>query len=177
MAESRAQAYKQKLDQLLADAKQLTPEAEEAVLALLEQMNREVLSDIARTDPASYTSARLRALKAQIDRVTAEFGQQAGARIGAIQQKAYMETSVAVDAAVAAGTGSVLVHPVIDRQALAIVQGYTADLITGVSQTAATTIKGAIQRAYMGGGSLTDLVTQIGSALNDGEFTGLAAKN
>jgi hypothetical protein len=173
MAESNALAYKQKLDQLLADAKQLTPEAEQTVLALLEEMNREVISDIARTDPASYTSARLKALKAQIDRVAAQFGQQASARIGALQQKAYTETSVAVDAAVAAGTGSVLVHPVIDRQALSIVQGYTADLITGVSQQASTAINGAIQRAYMGGGSLTDLIKKIGSALNDGEFTGL----
>jgi uncharacterized protein with gpF-like domain len=173
MADSRAQDYAAKLDQLLADAKQLTPEAEKSVRTLLEQMSREVLSDIVRTDPASYTAARLKALKAQIDRLTAEFGRQAAARIGAIQQKAYAETCVAVDATVAAGTGAVMIHPVIDRQALAIVQGYTADLITGVSQQAGTQINAAIQRAYMGGASLTDLVKQIGTALADGEFTGL----
>jgi uncharacterized protein with gpF-like domain len=173
MAESRAVEYKQKLDALIRQAKSLTPEAEEAVLALLADLSKQVLGDLARTDPSSYSGARLRALKAEIDRSMEEFETLAASAIGKVQEKAYTTAAVNVDATIAAATGGVMVHPIIDRHALGVVQGYTADLITGISRETGSKINAAIQRAYLGQADLGQLINQVGSALEDGTFTGL----
>lgn len=173
MAESRAVEYRHKLDALIRQAKALTPEARQAVLALLADCSKEVLGDIARTDPGSYTSARLHAVKAEIDRAMQDFAGQASAQIGQVQLKAYTTAAVTVDAAIAVGTGSVMIQPIIDRHMLSVVQGYTADLITGISQETGSKINAAIQRAYLGRSSLSQLIDQVGSALEGGEFSGL----
>jgi len=112
-------------------------------------------------------------LKAQIDRVLSEFGKQASAQVNTLEQKSYEQAALSVDAAVAAGTGSVLVQPVVDRAALQVVQGYTADLIGGLTHDMSARINAAIQRAYLGGSNLQQLVEQIGTTLEGGKFSGL----
>jgi hypothetical protein len=54
-----------------------------------------------------------------------------------------------------------------------VVQGYTADLISGISKDTGSKINAAIQRAYLGRANLTQLINQVGSALEDGKFSGL----
>ena len=68
MAESRALAYKQKLDELMRLAKQPTAEAVRAIERLLADMSREISADLIRADPTSYNAARLKELKAAIER-------------------------------------------------------------------------------------------------------------
>jgi uncharacterized protein with gpF-like domain len=173
MADSRAQAYAQQLNLLTKQAEALTPEARLRILKLLDDANREILADVVRSQPSSYNAARLQALKAQIDRVMAEFASQASSQVSDLQQKAYEQTAVQIDATVAAGTGSLVVHPVVDRAMVQVVQGYTADLITGLTRDMSAKINAAIQRAAMGGLNLQQLVTQIGTTLKGGQFSGL----
>jgi hypothetical protein len=61
----------------------------------------------------------------------------------------------------------------VSSSTLAIAQGYTADLITGLSQQASARVNAAIQRAFLGGQSMTDIYKQIGKALSNGEFDGV----
>jgi hypothetical protein len=173
MADSRAQAYAQQLDLLTKQAEALTPEARLRILKLLDQANREILVDVARSQPSSYNAARLQALKAQIDRVMAEFASQAGSQVSELEQKAFLQTAAQIDATVAAGTGTLMVQPVVDRALLQVVQGYTADLISGLSRDASAKINAAVQRAALGGLNLEQLVAQIGSTLEGGTFSGL----
>jgi hypothetical protein len=173
MADSRAQAYAQQLDALTRAAEALTPEAERRILKLLDDANREILADLARSAPDNYNTARLHALKAQVDRVMAEFARQASSQIEATEEQAAQETARSVDAAVAAGTGTLNVQPVLDRAALQVIQGYTSDLITGLTRDASARINAAVQRAYLGGMDLKQLVGQIGSARYGSEFTGI----
>jgi hypothetical protein len=173
MANSRAQAYAQQLDALTRRAEALTPEARLRILKLLDQANREILGELARSKPESYNAARLQALKAQVDRVMEEFSKQAAAQISDLERQSYEEAAKSVDATVAAGTGSVLVQPVVDRAALQVVQGYTADLIGGLTRDMSARINASIQRAFLGGANLQQLVEQIGSVLEGGKFSGL----
>jgi len=173
MADSRAQAYAEQLFALTREAEALTPEALRRILVLLDAANREILADLARTEPSSYTAARLQALKAQVDRVLDQFGSRAGSDVNAAQQHAYTLTAQSVDATVAAATGTLAVHPVVDQAMLQVAQGYSADLITGLTQEMSAKINAAIQRAYLGGSSLQQLVAQIGTELEGGHFSGL----
>jgi hypothetical protein len=173
MADSRAQAYAQQLDLLTKQAEALSPEARLRILKLLDEANREILADLSRTMPGSYNAARLQALKAQIERVMLQFADQAAAQVNEMERKAFEQTSVQIDATVAAGTAELAVHPVVDRALLQVVQGYTADLITGLSRDASAKINAAIQRGAMGGMDLQQLVGQIGSTLEGGKFSGL----
>ena len=173
MADSRAQAYAEQLDLLTRQADALSPEARRRIVKLLDQANREILGDLARTAPGSYSAARLAALKAQVDRVMEEFAQQASSQISDLEEKTFRTTAVQVEATVAAGTGGVMVHPVVDRALLQVVQGYTADLISGLSRDMSARINAAIQRGALGGLNLQQLVEQIGSVLEGGKFSGL----
>jgi uncharacterized protein with gpF-like domain len=56
---------------------------------------------------------------------------------------------------------------------LSIVQGYTADLITGLSKKAAADVNAIIGRAFLGGQSITDIIAQIGNATSGGKYDGL----
>jgi hypothetical protein len=173
MADSRAQAYVQQLDALTRQAKALSPEARQRIQKLLDEANRQILADLAHVASGSYTSARLQLIKTQVDRAMQDFGTRAGSEISALQAKTYKVTALSVDSTVAAGTGRVFVQPVIDRASLQVVQGYTADLITGLSHDASAKINAAIQRGFLGGANLQDTVKAIGSALEDGHFSGL----
>ena len=173
MAESRAHAYAQQLDALTRQAEALTPEARLRILKLLKEANREILADVSRSEPGSYNAARLQALKAQVDRVMEEFARQASSQVSELERKTYEQTARQVDATVSAGTGALAVQPVIDTAALQVVQGYTADLIGGLTHDMSSRINAAIQRAFLGGSNLEQLVTQIGSTLEGGEFSGL----
>jgi hypothetical protein len=173
MADSRAQAYAQQLDALTHSSAALTPEVEKRIRQLLDEANKEILADLARTDPKSYNAARLHALKAQVDRVMEQFAQQASSQVQKFQEQAYQQSAQGIDATVAAGTGTLAVQPIIDRAALQVVQGYTSDLIGGLTRNASAKINAAVQRAYLGGMDLSQLTKQIGTARYGEEFTGL----
>jgi hypothetical protein len=173
MADSRAQAYAQQLDALTRAAEALTPEAKARIAKLLREANREILADVARSEPGTYNAARLHALKAQVDRVMEEFARQAAAQVSDLEKKAYQQAGQSVNATVAAGTGTLAIHPILDQATLQVVQGYSADLISGLTRDASSRINASIQRAFLGQANLGQLVAQIGSALEGGKFSGL----
>jgi hypothetical protein len=173
MAETRALAYAQQLDALTRQAEALSPEAKQRIAKLLKDANREIIAALAKTPAGTYNSARLKMLKAEIDRAMQDFASQGSSQIAALQAQTYREVALSVDATVAAATGGILVQPVIDRAALQVVQGYTADLITGLSHDASAKINAAIQRGFLGGANLHETVNQIGSALEGGAFSGI----
>jgi hypothetical protein len=175
MADTRAQAYAAQLDLLTQQADALAPEARRRILALLRDLSREILADVARTAPSSYTAARLALLKSQVDNAMQQFSDAASAEVRKMEADVYRKTAVQVDATVTAGTGGVLVQPVIDTAALQVVQGYTADLIGGLTRDSAAKINAALQRAWLGRMDLAQLTAEIGGALEGGEFSGMFA--
>lgn len=174
MADSRAQAYAEQLALLTERAEALSSEARQRILKLLEDVHREILGDLARLPADSYNATRLRMLKSEVQRAMDQFAQEASRQVMQLEAQNYQQTAVAIDSTVSAGIGGgVLIRPVIDTASLQVVQGYTADLITGLSQDAAAKINAAIQRGALGGLNLQRLVGEIGSALEGGRFSGL----
>jgi hypothetical protein len=173
MADSRAQAYAAKLNLLVSQAGELSPEVRRAILKLLDDLNREILADLAHTNLKSYSESSLKALRAEVLRAMAQFRDAATHQVNSYEDKAYKVAAASVDATVAAGTGTTLIQPVIDRAALQVVQGYTADLIGGLTGDMGAKINAAIQRGYLGRANLTQLVEQIGTTLEGGKFSGL----
>jgi hypothetical protein len=173
MAETRAQEYADKLQQMVDDATTLPAAARQAVLAQLRDASREITQALAKGDPSSFSSNRLRSLKAEIDRTMDSFAQQASADVARAQKQMYVDAAGNVNATVAIATQTTPVHTVIDTRAISIAQGYTADLVTGLSTETASKINNAIQRSALGGLTHQQLVEQIGGALNGGKFSGL----
>lgn len=173
MADSTTEQYKAKLDALVDQAMMLPDAARAAVLKQLQQAADQIRSEIARADPSSLSASRLRAMKAEIDRVLQQFAQAATGDVAKAQATAYGDATKSVDAVVSVGAPQLAVLPVLDPKTIAIAQGYTADLITGLASDTATKINGALQRAALGGSTMQQLVEQIGGALEGGEFSGL----
>lgn len=173
MADSRAQAYADQLELLTKQADALAPEARRRILKLLDGLNREIRGTLASTDPSSYSAARLAMLKQEVARAFEQFSAQASSDVDRLEAKCFQATALQVDATIAAATGGVLVQPVIDTAMLQVVQGYTADLISGLTRDASAKVNAAIQRAFLGQVKLPELIAQVGSALEGGKFSGL----
>lgn len=168
----RAQLYQDKLDEIVRTAVSLPQATRAELVRQLAEAARAINAELARTDLGSFPTARLRALKAEVERTMASFSQQASADIAKAQRTMFTDAARNVDATVAVALPNVAVHPVVDVKMLAVAQNYTADLVTNVSQQTAAKINLAIQRAALGGSTMTQLVQQIGGALEGGEFSG-----
>ncbi|ABF42409.1 hypothetical protein Acid345_3408 [Candidatus Koribacter versatilis Ellin345] len=166
------QEFAAKLAELMRQVKAMEPMVQRQIVDLLQEARGRIIAQISTLDPERYTAAQLQALKQSIDRVLDEFRSKATQTVDTFEAKAAQMGVQIVDAPVSAAFGSMSLGQ-IDPSTLAIAQGYTADLIGALSKTAAANINAAIQRAFLGGQSLTDIIAQIGNALSGGKFDGL----
>jgi|SRR6185437_3705946 len=171
--DSRARLYAAQVTKLIDGAKSLTPEARAAIEGALAQADREILGRIAQLDPKSFTVQQLAALRSAIDQELVKFRVTATAKVNALQERAAtmatQQTSNVVSAALGIG------QPIgtVNMATVRIAQGYAADLISGLSADAAAKIKGAVQRAFLGGQSMSEIIDQVGRALEGGKFSGI----
>ena len=161
------QQFAEKVRQLVAQSRALAPAARRTVLELLEEARKRVVGEISALDPASFQAAQLNALKLSIDRAMAEFARQASSGIQSLQAKAFqLGGASASEPLAAAGLESSILGSV-SRSTLSIAQGYTADLVTALSIQAAAQVNAAIQRAFLGGQPLGEIIAQVGRAINE----------
>jgi uncharacterized protein with gpF-like domain len=162
-----------KVNDLIQQARQLTPAVRKQVFVLLEEARQRIVGQLSNIDPASYTAAQLRTLKLDIDRALAQFGQQLSGIVNGAQSDAYNLGSATVTQPLESLGLPAPSFAGVSDSALAIAQGYTADLITGLAQDAAAKVNAAIQRAFLGGQSIGDIIGQVGRGLAGDKFTGL----
>lgn len=173
MADSRFEAYADKLTALTQRAVDMPAAARRAVVKQLQEVAGAIRADLAGKDLTMFSSARLQALASEVDRKLASFATAAAADIATAQKAIAIQAAKDVSATVSEGVGMVPVHPLVDTRMLTIAQGYSADLITNLSHDTAGKINGALRRGALGGTSMLDLVQQIGGALEGGKFSGL----
>jgi uncharacterized protein with gpF-like domain len=163
-----------KVADLIAQSKNLSLYARKQVLELLDEARKKILVDLAGINPQSFTAAQLNVLKSSIDRAMDQFRAQATSTIEALEAKAFtLGGQTVAQPLVTIGSESAALGQV-SSYALSIVQGYTADLITGLSRDASAKLNSTIQRAFLGGQSINDIIAQIGQALDEGKgFTGI----
>jgi len=163
-----------KVKDLIAQSKNLSLHARKQVLELLDEARKKIIGDLRGINPESFSAAQLNTLKQSIERAMTQFGAQATSTIDALETTGYnLGARTVAQPLVAAGLESSMLGQV-DTAKLKIVQGYTADLITGLSRDAAAKVNSTIQRSFLGGQKVDDIIKQIGRALDDEKgFTGL----
>lgn len=163
-----------KVKELIAQSKNLSLDARRKVMEMLDAARKQIIADLAGINPGSFTAAQLTALRQSIDRAMEQFRAQATSAISSYEAKNFtLGAQTVAQPLVSAGLESALLGHV-STSTLAIAQGYTADLITGLSKNAAAQVNAAIQRAFLGGQQITDIISQVGKALNNGQdFSGL----
>lgn len=170
---TQQEQFAAKVQQLIAQSRALPPEAKAVVAELLNEARKRIIAEIADLDPSSFLYAQRTALKNSIDRSMEQFRAQATQQVEQLEEKSFQQTLGTASSPLAAAGYDVAALGQVSRSALTIVQGYTADLITGISRKAAADINAAIARAFLGGQSTSDIIAQIGRALGGGKFDGL----
>ncbi len=156
--------FSDKVNELIAQAKLLAPEARKQILELLNEARIRIVDELAGIDPEGYTAAQLRSIKLSIDATFEKFRQGVTDYVQSAEARAATNGLNLVNQPVEAVVGAMPLGQ-ISQSTLAIAQGYTADLITGLSHDAAAKVNAAIQRAFLGGQSMTDIFKQIGKAI------------
>jgi uncharacterized protein with gpF-like domain len=137
---------------LAQGADQLDRQAVLRAWQLIEDIRTSVTSRLATTDPARFSAAFFREYLTELDRVMREFGQKYARELGAAQRKAIELGAESVDEALGAQLDRRM-HlglPTIDPAMLEIAQGFTADLITGLTATIREQITRALRLGALG---------------------------
>lgn len=169
---TKQQQFAAKTRELIRAAQNLSPQARRQVIELLEAARKEIVAEIASLDPNTYSALQRRALRNSIDNALEHFRSGATSAIQRNQEIAFRLGQQQIDAPLAAGLDFAPFGGV-SRATLAIAQEYTADLVGGLSREAAARLNAALQRAFLGGQSLTDIIAQVGRAMGGNKFTGL----
>ena len=170
---TRAELYAEQVTKLIDGAKNLSLEARTAIESQLAQADREILGRIAQVDPKSFTAAQLTALRTSIDQELAKFRVAATDKVNALQERAATMATHDTSSVIGAAMGTSMPLGTVNMATVRIAQGYAADLISGLSSDAATKLKGVVQRAFLGGQSMSDIIAQVGRAMEGGKFSGI----
>jgi hypothetical protein len=170
---SAQEKFAAKVETLIAQSREFGPAVRERVMALLEEARKKVIGDISNIDPQSFQSAQLRMLAKEIDAALKKFGSEFSDYVTGAQNDAFTLGEVGIDQPLDAAGLPTPSFAGVSESALGIAQGYTADLISGLSKDAAGKLNAAIQRAFLGGQSVSDIIAQVGRAVSGEKFTGL----
>lgn len=168
---NRERAYNRKVQGLIDKVGKLNDREVEKVLTLLENARKEIAAAVTSTEWKTYFIPQL---KEAIGRAIDGFKQQY--QVG--QADALSNTWNAgidmIDSPMQYA-GIALSAPEISRTALEIMQGYSADLIDGLSADALKKINSEITLGIMGEKSLFDVMKAIGANMKDKSvITGIA---
>lgn len=169
----REQAYNQMLTDLTAAVGKLTDDEVTRVLALLNKAMEEIDHTIATTEWQAY---RIQQLKEMTGRSIASFSQQYQSFFTAAEKNIWLAGIDGVDqplyaAGISISTGE------LNREALEIMQGYSADLIGGLSADALKKINGEITMGILGQKTSWEVMQAIGRNLEDkGIMPSIAAR-
>ena len=72
-----------------------------------------------------------------------------------------------------AGLGTTASYAALNMNTLRIAQAYTADLVSGLSAEATTKLNAVLQRAFLGGQTLPEIIAQVGKAISGDKFSGI----
>jgi hypothetical protein len=160
---SKEKRFQRKVKSLIAQAEQLEDAGVKRVIALLSDARKEVAATVASTEWQAYY---LPQMKAAIERALGEFGRKYGVEMREMQRQ-FWEKGVEMTDLPLREVGIFTAIPEIDTAALAILQGYSSDLVTGLTQSAIKKINTELTLGLMGQKSPYDVMGAIGRNLKD----------
>ncbi|HEV7521993.1 MAG TPA: hypothetical protein VGP89_12920 [Candidatus Angelobacter sp.] len=166
-----AQLFSAKIADMIAQSANLSLDARRKVLEMLDAVRKEIVVRLAGMNTSSFNAAQLTVLKGQIDVLFKRFSTDATKLIDSYEAQSFnLGSQTIVQPISVLGTQSL---GQISTSALTIAQAYTADLISGLSADASAKVNAAIQRAFLGGQQITDIIAQIGKAIGGDKFNGI----
>jgi len=170
-------AYIKKLDELSRQVARLEDEAVRNALVLLRQTMVKIQTDILTAD--GWRLSNLRNLHSQVNAMIDRLQAQLSASYGGIQQQAYRLGVAAVDDPLKV-SGLSLPIARLNRNVALVLQGYSTDLIRGITNDLRTSINTTIAQHLLGQSSpfaaLQSLTRQLGVSDRLSDLTGVSAR-
>lgn len=160
---SKEKIFQAKVKQLIRNAERLEDAEVRKVIRLLNTARRDVAATVASTEWQAY---HLPQMKAAIERAMQEFGSQYGVDLREAQRSFWEQGVDRVDLPIRQ-VGIYAAIPEIDTTALAILQGYSTDLVDGLSSDALRKINQELTLGIMGQRSPYEVMQAIGRNLRD----------
>jgi hypothetical protein len=167
--------YAARIRKLGEDAKNIDAAAGMAALDSLREAHVEVLRSIAALPTGSeggvsYSRHQLEQLRRAIERSMDEFSRQMTSTTKTAMEDKFQAGSGQVDAMLKDAIGVQPALTILPRHNLVIAQDYTADLVTGLSESAKAKLNAVLRRSALGGQSVDSIMRQIGKSIGEGEF-------
>jgi hypothetical protein len=164
--------YEKRIRQLIRQAKDADPEATRVALKALRGAHDELLREISGlpSEASSYSRYQLDGLRRATERAMEDFERHLKAEIVQAQEEKFMGARENVDRILRDAIGAPATLADLSQAQLRIAQGYTADLVTGLSEAAKARLNATLRRAFLGGQSVTDIIKEIGRNIGEGEF-------
>jgi hypothetical protein len=138
------EAFAARVAELLAEVETLTDEGLERIAKLVEDTRREIASQLASVDPDSFTAAHLQTLRARLRAAIASLLDDYGDEVDDLL------TQGAALGAELGGLAGGATEAAVPRGLLAVLQNYSATLITGLGDYARKRIDVVIAQATLG---------------------------
>jgi len=170
---NKEKIFQKKVKELIKKAGALEEAGVKRVIGLLSDARKEVAATVASTEWQAY---RLGEMKSAIERALQEFGSKYGVELRDMQ-RTFWETGVDIVDLPIREVGIFMAMPEIDITALAILQDYSSDLVTGLSRDAVKKINQELIMGIMGNKTPYDVMGAIGRNLKDKSiFRSIAAR-
>ncbi|MBN1495932.1 MAG: hypothetical protein JXA07_04130 [Spirochaetes bacterium] len=169
----KERAFKKKVEELVKKANSMEEAQVKNTIRILEAARKSVAAEVASTEWEAY---RLPQLKAAIQRSMQEFGQLYNIDLTDAQLDFWEHGINMVDGPIET-IGIGLSLPEIDSTALAIMQGFTTDLVTNLTGDAVGKIQKELTMGIMGQKSPYEVMQAVGRNLKDKSiFRSIAAR-
>jgi len=164
--------YEKRIRDLIRQAREADPMAMRIAQRSLKQAHAELLREIAGlpSEASSYSRHQLDGLRRATERAMEDFDRHLKSEITSAQADKFLEGRENVDRTLRDAIGTPAMLADLSRTNLLLAQGYTADLVTGLSEAAKARLNATLRRAFLGGQSVTDIIKQIGRSIGEGEF-------
>ncbi|MDY7034546.1 MAG: hypothetical protein SV375_00060 [Thermodesulfobacteriota bacterium] len=163
MASKKERAFQKKVNELIRKTGRLEKAEVQKVISLLNNARKEVAAAVASTEWQLY---RLPQLKGAIERALQDFGAKYGVELQDAQRTFWDHGVDSVDLPLQS-VGILQALPEIDMSALSIMQGYSADLVNGLTGDAIKKINNEISLGIMGQKQPYEVMQAVGRNLKD----------
>ena len=169
-------AFQKKVNELIRRAGKLEDAEVRKVIKFLADARKEVAATVASMDWQSYYLPQMKNAIEAIERAMQDFGSKYGVDLRNAQRSFWEQGTDMVDLPLNAA-GITAFIPEIDMTALSIMQGFSSDLVTGLSRSAITQINREMTIGLMGMKTPYEVMRAVGRNLKDSSiFKSIAAR-
>jgi hypothetical protein len=171
MAINKAE-FERRVRELINQARRADRSATAAARQALESAHGELLREIAQLPPdaSSYSRYQLDQLRRATERGMEDFDRLLAGDLRTSQETAFQQSRENTDRILTDAIGTPASFADLNRAQLLAAQGYSADLVKGLSDFGRDRLNATLRRAVLGGQSVTDIIRDIGRSIGDGQF-------